>query len=77
MPIEASAVVSWIMVASGGIIDIAPYVRWIITAAIIVGIVIVDVTRTHRQLNPWAARTTFANKNISPGAFGLENGLPC
>jgi hypothetical protein len=75
--IGASAAVSRIITVAEGIVDIPPYMRRIITAAVVVGIIIVDISRTYRQVNPWAAATTFAPQHIILGAFaGFQNGFP-
>src|SRR3990172_10605077 len=52
--------------------------RRIITAAVVVGIIIVDIARTYRQVNPWAAATTFDLNKIIPGAFAVfQKGRHC
>jgi hypothetical protein len=81
-PLEAgrsrtSNIASTITAVVVGIVDIAPYMCRIMTAAVVIGIITVDRAWTYRQVNSWAAATTFDHDHISPGAFaGLQNGLP-
>src|SRR5262245_20739359 len=42
------------------IVDITSHMRGIMTAAVVVGIIVVDGAWTSRQMNPYAATTTFA-----------------
>ena len=57
-----------------GIVDIAPYMRRIIPAAVVVGIIIVDVAWTYRQVNSWIAATRSDLNLLNLGAFaGLQN----
>src|SRR5688572_22586917 len=49
------------------IIDISPYMGRIITTAVVVGIVIVDATRSYRQVNPDAADRTFDLQPVIAG----------
>jgi hypothetical protein len=59
------------------IVDIAPYMRRIMTAAVVIGIIIVDIGRPYRQVNPYAAAATVDLNYIVPGAFaGVQQGLP-
>jgi hypothetical protein len=50
-----------------GIVDIATYMCRIITAAVVIGIIIVDRGGTYRQMNFYTAKTTFE------AAFGVDN----
>jgi hypothetical protein len=60
-----------------GIVDVASYMRGIMTAAVVVGILTVDRGWTYRQVNSYAAAITFDLDHITPGAFaGLHKGLP-
>jgi hypothetical protein len=55
------------------IVDITSYMGRIITAAVVVGIIIVDVARTYREVNPPTADTTFELDHVSGDAFaGLQ-----
>jgi len=59
-----------------GIIDIAADMRGIMPAAVVVGIIIVDMTWTYRQRYPWGAATAFdVNLNILGALAGLANGI--
>jgi hypothetical protein len=51
---------------------------WIVTAAVVVGIVVVDRAWTYRQVNAYAAATgTLDLGRFLPGDFfGLQGGLP-
>jgi hypothetical protein len=55
--IEASIKVSTITAVVVGIVDVAPDVRRIVTAAVVVGIITVDRSRTYRQRNARATGT--------------------
>jgi hypothetical protein len=58
-----------------GIVDVAPYMRRIMTAAVVVGIIIVDIAWTDRQVNPYAAAGTFDLNYMTPDALaGLQIG---
>src|SRR5262245_26001112 len=60
-----------------GIVDIAPYVRRIMTAAVVVGIIAVDRAWTYRQVNSWAARTRSDRNHRTPDVLaGLVIGPP-
>jgi hypothetical protein len=70
-PIVAVVIIVWI-------VDIAPDMPWIVTAAIIVGIIIVDRAWANRQVNPHAAARTFGlgpGRFFSRDFFSLERGL--
>jgi hypothetical protein len=51
------------------IVDITPYMGRIITATVVIGIIIVDIAWTYRQMNPSAADATFELNRIIPDAF--------
>src|SRR5882672_517715 len=56
-----------------GIVDIAPYMRRIMTAAVVVGIVTVDLTWTYRQENSCAVATRFDRNHMTPDVLaGLQ-----
>jgi len=50
-----------------GIVDIADDMRGIMAAAVIVGIVIIDIARTQRQVNARAASTPPDLDDMRPG----------
>src|SRR5262245_4994857 len=59
-----------------GIVDIAPDVRRIVTAAVVVGIFAVDRGRTYRQGNSRAVGTRFDRNDLAPDVLaGLQNGM--
>src|SRR5262245_42564440 len=60
-----------------GIVDIAPDMRRIVTAAVVVGIVTVDGARTYRQGNAWATGTrSDRNHTTFDDLGGLQIGPP-
>jgi hypothetical protein len=82
-PIGAYAAVSLIITASSvgvriTIVDIARTdMRRIMTAVVIVGPIIGEITRSYRQVRPWAVATMLDLNHIISGAFaGLHEVLP-
>jgi hypothetical protein len=60
-----------------GIVDVPAYVGRVVTAAIVIGIIIVDIARAYGQVNPYAAATTFDFDDIVREALAeLWKGLP-
>jgi len=74
IPTRSSAAASTITAVVVRIVDIAPYVRRIMTAAVVVGIITIDLAWTYRQMNSRATRSdrnhmtpdTFAGFHIEP-----------
>jgi hypothetical protein len=77
IPTRSSAAASTITAVVVRIVDIASYMRRIVTAAVVVGIITIDRAWTYRQRNACAVATRFDRNHMTPDAFaGLQIGPP-
>jgi hypothetical protein len=77
IPTRSSAAISTITAVVVRIVDIAPYMRRVVTAAVVVGIITIDRAWTYRQRNAWAVATRFDRNHMTPDVLaGLQIGPP-
>jgi hypothetical protein len=69
IPTLTSIEVSTITAVVVGIVDIAPDMRRVMTAAVVVGIITVDRAWTYRQGNSYAVATRFDRNHMIPAAL--------
>jgi hypothetical protein len=79
VPMGASAAVSRrviVAVAGGAVVGVAwTYAVWIVTAAVIVGVIVIEIARTDRQVNLWAV-VTIGVMAVPMAIFDLGHVIP-